>query len=66
MEEAKHDRAEFRLDRTSIIHVPLGKLSFGGDKLVENLAALVEAVTKARPCGTKGQFIKNLYLLTTA
>ncbi len=65
IEEAKRGRVEFRLDRTSIIHVPLGKLSFDEDKLVENMAALVEAVTKARPSGAKGQFIKSIYLTST-
>lgn len=65
IEEAKRGRVEFRLDRTSIIHVPLGKLSFDEDKLVENMAALVEAVTKARPSGAKGQFIKSMYLTST-
>jgi large subunit ribosomal protein L1 len=65
IEEAKRGRVEFRLDRTSIIHVPLGKLSFDEDKLVENMAALVEAVTRARPSGAKGQFIKSIYLTST-
>jgi large subunit ribosomal protein L1 len=65
IEEAKKGRVEFRLDRTSIIHVPLGKLSFEEDKLVENMAALVEAVTRARPSGAKGQFIKSIYLTST-
>lgn len=63
--EAKKGRVEFRLDRTSIIHVPVGKLSFDEDKLTENLAALVEAVTRARPSGAKGQFIKSIYLSST-
>ena len=65
IQEAKRGRVEFRLDRTSIIHVPIGKISFDEEKLVENMAALVEAVTKARPSGAKGQFIKSLYLTST-
>ena len=50
---------EFRLDRTSIIHVPIGKVSFEESKLLENLVALVEAVLKAKPSGAKGQYIKS-------
>ena len=65
IQEAKRGRVEFRLDRTSIIHVPIGKISFDEEKLVENMAALVEAVTKARPSGAKGQFIQSLYLTST-
>ncbi len=65
IQEAKRGRVEFRLDRTSIIHVPIGKISFDEEKLVENMAALVEAVNKARPSGAKGQFIKSLYLTST-
>lgn len=63
--DAGKGRVEFRLDRTAIVHVPLGKLSFDTDKLVENLAAVVEAVNKARPSGAKGQFIGSLYLSST-
>lgn len=63
--EARKGRVEFRLDRTAIIHVPLGKVSFDTDKLVENLAALIDAIVKARPSGAKGQFIKSLSLSTT-
>ena len=65
IEEAKMGRVEFRLDRTAIIHAPLGKVSFESEKLVENLNALVDTVVKARPSAVKGQFIRTAYLTTT-
>lgn len=63
--DARKGRVEFRLDRTAIIHVPIGKISFDTPKLLENLAALIEAVTKAKPSGAKGQYIKSVFLSTT-
>lgn len=63
--EARKGRVEFRLDRTAIIHVPVGKLSFDADKLMENLSTLIEAINKARPSGAKGQFVKSIYLSST-
>jgi large subunit ribosomal protein L1 len=63
--EARKGRVEFRLDRTAIIHVPIGKASFDEAQLLENLTALVEAVNKARPGGAKGQYIKSAFLTTT-
>lgn len=65
IEEAKKGRVEFRLDRTAIIHVPVGKVSFDSEKLVENLTAMVDSVVKARPSAVKGQFIQTAYLTTT-
>jgi large subunit ribosomal protein L1 len=65
IEEAKMGRVEFRLDRTAIIHVPVGKVSFDNEKLLENLNALVDTVVKARPSAVKGQFIRTAYLTTT-
>jgi len=65
IEDARKGRVEFRLDRTAIIHVPIGKVSFDDAKLSENLAALVEAVVKAKPSGAKGQYIKSAFLTTT-
>ena len=62
--EAGKGRAEFRLDRTAIIHLPIGKTSFDKDKLLENLAAAIEAIVKAKPSGSKGQYIKSAYLTT--
>lgn len=63
--EARKGRVEFRLDRTGIIHVPVGKASFDAQKLAENVSALVDAISKARPPGAKGQYIRSAYLKTT-
>ena len=63
--EARKGRVEFRLDRTAIIHVPIGKASFDGAGLLENLTALIEAVLKAKPSGAKGQYIKSASLSTS-
>lgn len=63
--EARKGRAEFKLDRTAIVHLPLGKASFENDKLLANLAAVIEAVMKAKPSGAKGQYVKTAYLATT-
>ena len=63
--DARKGRVEFRLDRTAIIHLPLGKISFEDDKLMDNLTAVVEAVVKAKPSGAKGQYIKSASLATT-
>lgn len=62
--EARKGRTEFRLDRTAIIHLPIGKVSFDKEKLLENLAAAVEAIVKAKPSGSKGQYIKSAFLCT--
>lgn len=63
--DAMQGRVEFRLDRTSILHVPIGKVSFDEEKLMENLATLMQEVMKARPTGGKGQFIRSMTLSTT-
>jgi large subunit ribosomal protein L1 len=65
IEEAKKGRVEFKLDRTSLIHVPIGKASFSETQLVENLNSLVGEIVKSKPSGIKGQFIKTMYLTTT-
>ena len=65
IKEAKQGRIEFRLDRTAIIHVPLGKVSFETNMLLENMNALVETVISSKPSGVKGNFIKTAYLTTT-
>jgi large subunit ribosomal protein L1 len=65
IQEAKAGRVEFRLDKTANIHVPLGKVSFSAEKLVENLAALMEAIKKAKPSAAKGTYIKRLTLTST-
>lgn len=62
--EARKGRAEFRLDRTAIIHLPIGKISFDKDKLLENLAAAIEAIVRAKPSGSKGQYIRSAFLST--
>jgi large subunit ribosomal protein L1 len=63
--DARQGRVEYRLDRSSIIHVPVGKISFDEDKLLENLAAIVETIVKSRPAGAKGQFVRGITLATT-
>ena len=63
--DARKGRVEFRLDRTAIIHVPIGKVSFDDDKLMENLTAVVEAVLKAKPSGARGQYVKTASLTTS-
>jgi len=65
IDEASKGRVEFKLDRTAIIHVPLGKVSFENDKLMDNLTAVIEAVEKAKPSGAKGQYVKTASLATT-
>ncbi|MFC1986817.1 50S ribosomal protein L1, partial [Chloroflexota bacterium] len=65
IEDARKGRVEFKLDRTAIIHAPLGKVSFEDDKLMDNLAAVIEAVIKAKPSGAKGQYVKTASLTTT-
>ena len=63
--EAKLGRVEYRVDRTSLIHVPIGKASFKVEQLMENLTSLMDNIVRARPSGVKGQYIKTAYLTTT-
>ena len=63
--EAKQGRVEFRTDRTSLVHVPIGKVSFSQEALLENLTALVGAIARERPTGAKGQFIRSITLVST-
>jgi len=65
IEDARKGRVEFKLDRTAIIHVPLGKVSFEDDKLMANLTAVVEAIMKAKPSGAKGQYVRSAFLTTS-
>jgi large subunit ribosomal protein L1 len=65
IEDARKGRVEYKLDRTAIIHVPLGKASFDAKMLLDNLTAIMEAIVKARPSGAKGQYIKSAYIATT-
>jgi len=63
--EAKAGKIEYRLDKTNIIHCPIGKASFGADKLIENFDALMEAIAKAKPAAAKGQYIKSCVTSST-
>ena len=63
--EAKRGRVEFRLDRTGVMHVPIGKASFEEDKLMDNLTTLMDNIVRARPGGVKGQFIRAAHLAAT-
>ena len=63
--EAKAGKIEYRLDKTNIIHCPIGKVSFGAEKLQENFDALMGAIVKAKPEAAKGQYIKSCVLATT-
>ena len=63
--EAKAGKIEYRLDKTNIIHCPIGKVSFGAEKLQENFDALMGAIVKAKPAATKGQYIKSCVIATT-
>ncbi len=63
--EAKAGKIEYRLDKTNIIHCPIGKASFGPEKLAENFNTLVAAVIKAKPAAAKGQYIKSCVIAST-
>lgn len=63
--DVKAGKVEYRLDKSAIIHCPIGKKSFGKDKLVENYNALYEAIVKAKPAAAKGQYIKSVNLAST-
>ena len=63
--EARQGRVEFRLDRTSIIHVVVGKASFGQDQLLENLTSVMDHIVRARPSGVKGDYLRSAFLTTT-
>ena len=63
--DARKGRVEFRLDRTGIIHVPIGKTSFENAALMENMAALVDAIQKAKPSGSRGQYVRSITLAPT-
>ena len=65
VQEAKAGKVEYRLDKTNIIHCPIGKVSFGADKLFENYSALMGAIIKAKPAAAKGQYIKSCVAAST-
>ena len=65
VQDAKAGKIEYRLDKTNIIHCPIGKASFGADKLLENFNALLDAIIKAKPASSKGQYIKSVAVAST-
>ena len=65
VKEIKAGKVEFRVDKTSIIHTPIGKVSFDTDKLLENTRTLIDSVIKARPSTAKGKYLKSVFLSST-
>ena len=65
VQDTKAGKVEYRVDKTSIVHCPIGKASFGPEKLGENLQVLMDAINKAKPAAAKGTYIKSLYLTAT-
>ncbi len=65
VQEIKAGKVEYRLDKTNIIHCPIGKVSFGAEKLAENMDTLMNAVVKAKPAAAKGQYIKSCTVVST-
>ena len=63
--DIKAGKVEYRVDKTAIVHVPIGKASFGKDKLIENLNVLMEAINKAKPAAAKGTYLKSVAISTT-
>ena len=63
--ETKAGKVEYRLDKTNIIHVPIGKVSFGPEKLIENFNALAQAIIKAKPAAAKGQYMRSVVVAAT-
>ena len=65
VKETKAGKVEFRTDKTALVHVPVGKISFPPEKLVENAATVITSVIKAKPSVAKGKYIKGCYLSST-
>ncbi|MCR4406527.1 MAG: 50S ribosomal protein L1 [Anaerolineae bacterium] len=65
IQEARQGRVEFRVDKTANLHIPIGKVSFPPEKLLDNLAAVMDTVRRARPAASKGQYIKRITLTST-
>lgn len=63
--DSRKGRVDFRIDKTAVIHVPVGKVSFDDDRLLENMATLIETVIKAKPSGAKGQYVRSATLTTS-
>ena len=65
VKEIKAGKVEFRVDKTSIIHTPVGKVSFSADRLVENTKTLIDSVVKAKPAASKGKYVRSVYVSST-
>ena len=65
VQEAKAGKIEYRLDKTNIIHCPIGKVSFGTEKLAENFKTLMDAIVKAKPAAAKGQYVRSCVVSAT-
>ena len=65
LQEIKAGKVEYRLDKTNIIHTPIGKVSFGAEKLTDNFNALLEAIVKAKPAAAKGQYLRSITVAST-
>src|SRR5260370_13582970 len=65
IKEIKAGKVEFRVDKTGIIHSPVGKISFTKDKLIENASSLIQAVLKAKPAAAKGKYVKTATVCST-
>jgi large subunit ribosomal protein L1 len=65
VKEVKAGKVEFRVDKTGVIHAPVGKVSFATDKLLENANSVIQAVLKAKPSAAKGKYVKSVTLCST-
>lgn len=65
IQEVKAGKVEYRLDKSNIIHTPVGKASFGAEKLTENFNALIGAIVKAKPAASKGQYLRSVTVAST-